>query len=525
MRSFVLILSFAVVACGPQSSDPELDELYAEAQALNRPPANAQFSDLWGRSGNAWKPTSRLPDFSWAGYAGGERRIPRWPKGIDVRDFGAKANDGDDDSAAFTRALAAADRDTAVFVPAGRWHLRKIVELNRNRVVLRGEGSGPQGTVLVVDRSLKAVYGVPPGKDPEFWASHGGFLHIGGKGSEDKLADLIGGGKRGEHWIEVDDASKLEAGEIVTLYLDMNGDVERELYDGQFQLNGGCLDDLELPVQIDRIDGRRVRLLQPLRLDLPRSASPRLKKAPAVSHVGVEDLRFEFQSGPYEGHHREDGFNGIEVERAHNLWVRNVTFHDADLGIILERTKFATVEDVKFTADRQGREGVQAHHGLTLSNAADSLVQQVAFELDLWHELTLVRAAHGNVFRRVSGREVNLDHHGEAPFENLFTNFGAVDRWSWLSGGGAACKGPHSGARGTFWNMKNLSLPRRYDDTDGDTDGETENLPWVSIQTTLIGDVPEATAKNQTGRWVEDLPRLWPEDLYRAQYVARRTAR
>jgi len=499
------------------------DELAAEALALARPPPNAQFSDLWGRSGDRWSPRSRLPDFSWAGYAGGERSIPRWPRGVDVRDFGARPDDGDDDSAAFTRALEAAPAGTAVFVPAGRWHLRKTVELHRSRVALRGAGSGPDGTVLVVDRSLKQVYGVPAGHDPEYWASHGGFLHIGGRGNEDKLAELRDGAKRGDHWVEVDDASKLKVGEVVTLWLDMNGDVERELYDGQFELRGGCLDALELPVKIDRIDGRRVRLLQPLRLDLPRSANPRLRNAPGVSDVGVEDLRFQFKSGPYPGHHLEDGFNGIEVERAHDLWIRNVTFDDADLGIILERTKFATVDGVKFVASRASRQGVQAHHGLTLSSAADSLVQNVEFDLDLWHELTVVRMAHGNVFRRIWGREVNLDHHGEAPFENLFTNFGRVDRWSWLSGGGAACKGPHSGARGTFWNMRGLPLPQRYDDLDSDTGGETENLPWVSIQTTLIGDVPEQTAKNNTGRWVEKLPRLWPEDLYRAQYVKRRT--
>jgi hypothetical protein len=71
--------------------------------------------------------------------------------------------------------------------------------------------------------------------------------------------------------------------------------------------------------------------------------------------------------------------------------------------------------------------------------------------------LTVTWYAYGNVVRRLSAAPpalLHLDHHGAFPFENLFTNFGSVGRYSWLSGGGAACKGPHSGARGPFWNLK-----------------------------------------------------------------------
>ena len=36
-----------------------------------------QYSDLWGKDGEKWKPDSRLPDFSYAGYHCGEDPIPK----------------------------------------------------------------------------------------------------------------------------------------------------------------------------------------------------------------------------------------------------------------------------------------------------------------------------------------------------------------------------------------------------------------------------------------------------------------
>ena len=37
--------------------------------------SNTQSSDLWGRSGELWTATSRLPDVSFAGYQRGEQAI------------------------------------------------------------------------------------------------------------------------------------------------------------------------------------------------------------------------------------------------------------------------------------------------------------------------------------------------------------------------------------------------------------------------------------------------------------------
>lgn len=63
--------------------------------------------DLWGTNGEKWSPTSRLPDVSYAGYASGEKAIPKLATKTNVRDFGAKGDSLTDDTKAFNDAIAA----------------------------------------------------------------------------------------------------------------------------------------------------------------------------------------------------------------------------------------------------------------------------------------------------------------------------------------------------------------------------------------------------------------------------------
>ena len=70
----------------------------------------AETSELWGKNGEKWRPQSRLPDFSYAGYHCGEAPLPNLPRGVSVKDFGARGDGVADDSQAFLDALAKAPR-------------------------------------------------------------------------------------------------------------------------------------------------------------------------------------------------------------------------------------------------------------------------------------------------------------------------------------------------------------------------------------------------------------------------------
>ena len=75
-------------------------------------PACGAPADRAGLGGEAWAPAILtdpaladiyLPDFSYAGYHWGEEPPPYPPPTLDVTDFGALADDGEDDSAALSR--------------------------------------------------------------------------------------------------------------------------------------------------------------------------------------------------------------------------------------------------------------------------------------------------------------------------------------------------------------------------------------------------------------------------------------
>lgn len=52
-----------------------------------------QTSMLWGKSGEAWRPSSHIVDHSWAGYMGQQRRIPAYQDRVfNVKKYGAKGD-------------------------------------------------------------------------------------------------------------------------------------------------------------------------------------------------------------------------------------------------------------------------------------------------------------------------------------------------------------------------------------------------------------------------------------------------
>jgi hypothetical protein len=71
----------------------------ARARTLN------STSRLWGVDGELWDPAGRLPDFSFAGYHQGKRKIPDVPTVANVREFGAAGDGRQDDTGAFVRAI------------------------------------------------------------------------------------------------------------------------------------------------------------------------------------------------------------------------------------------------------------------------------------------------------------------------------------------------------------------------------------------------------------------------------------
>ena len=489
---------------------------------LSAEAASTVHSRLWGERGEAWTPEGPLPDFSRAGYREGAEDPPLLPQTADVRDFGAKGDGVADDTRAIQAAIEATPAG-AVFLPPGRYLITDFIRIRRSGVVLRG--AGPDRSVLWFPRGLDAIHPrerkTTTGAPASGYSFDGGFITIEGDYGERLLARIPEPVGRGARELRVDDASALAPGRLLSLIAreDDALSLASHLYDEDpSDLAKVKRFDARQIVRVVGVDGDRVRLDRPLRFALRPEWRPELRAfEPSVKGSGVESLGFVFPGTPYGGHFREHGHNAIELNKVHDCWVRDVTIHNADLGVNV-MARGCTLTGVRLTADpaREIKDGAvrdcTGHHGIQIKHGEDNLVENFAVETCFIHDLS-VENTSGNVFARGRGRDLCLDHHKHTPHVNLFTSLdlGRGTR-PWVSGGGEKL-GRHAAGRNVYWGLqaeRDLKLPHK---------GWGPNtLVFVGLRLAQ-GPAPESEAP-----WVEKIPpeALAPADLHAAQLSARR---
>lgn len=479
--------------------------------------ASAQHSQLWGESGAAWSPQSRLPDFSFAGYRRGESPLPNVPRGVSVKNFGAKGDGQADDTAAFLKALAEV-KSGAIEVPPGRYRITGLLEITRPNVVLRG--AGPERTVLFFPTPLNDIKpnwgATTTGQKTSNYSWSGGFISVRGNFQSKKLTDIAAIARRGDRLITVASTAGLHVGQEVEVYQSDTPDntLAVHLYGG----DAGPVENLKgrarvsLVSRITAISGERVKLDRPLRSDLRPEWQPQLRAfEPTVTESGVENLAFEFPLTPYKGHFTELGFNPVALSGVAHCWVRNVRVVNADSGPFISGV-FNTADGVVLESTRAvDNQNCTGHHGVSLGGS-DNLLTHFDLRVRFIHDITVSGFCSGNVISRGRGNDLSLDHHRYAPNENLFTDLdaGAGTRL-WKCGGGAAL-GKHCGARGTFWNIRSarpLSYPPAA--------FGPPSMNLVGLETT------QPSETNVEGKWFEAIPpaQLQPSNLHAAQLQRR----
>jgi autotransporter-associated beta strand protein len=484
-------------------------------------PASAATSELWGENGELWCPSSRLPDFSFAGYQSGEAAIPTPAVVTNVQDFGAVGDGIADDTAAFVAAIAAVDSG-AILIPAGRYKITDVLYIRKSNVVLRGAGTG--STTLVFTNHLTALLGPPPGTDGlESWSWGGGLIWVEGIETNTTLADITANAERGTSVLTVSTTNGLSVGMTIRLTMtDPDGSLGRHIHADQLSANPALVGRqlVRFPSKITAISSNQITLERPLRLDVRTAWQPKIRSAVGqLNEVGLEDFTVEFPVKQYPGHFNEVGFNGIWMDGAWNSWIRNVTVTNAENSFMIERSVFCTLDQVNITANVANRRNVSGtyytgHHGIQFRRSDDCMVRNFTVATRHYHDLT-VEDATGCVCMKGSGVDLNFDHHTYLPYENLFTeiNAGAGTR-HWSSSGSAV---PAAGARETFWNITSANpvtnlpsgLPR----------GHWPQQNVIGVTTTL------ATSKDPANAWIEAIApaNLYPTNLYEAQFARRLT--
>lgn len=512
-----LAIGLITALCGCSANDVDSSGETAAKQTFSA--VTPVYSDLWGQAGERWSPQSRLPDFSFAGYRTGTVALPTPAIVSNVKSYGAVGDGIADDSQAFLNAIAATSSG-AISIPAGRYKITKVLKITKSNLVLRGAGVGV--TTLYFPNSLTDILGSGPvwAGNNGAWSWAGGFVWIEGDDTGAKLADVTGTALRGDKSLTVNSTAGISVGSTVRLVqLNNDGSLGRYLHVEQGSAGSFAPSKLvDFAVKVVGISGSTLTLERPLRTDVRAAWTPQIYAfSPTVRDTGIEDLAIEFPNTSYPPHLSERGYNGIYLDGVSDCFIKNVTFWDADSGIVSATqtnriSRFCTIDNVRLANRWRPASGITGHHGIALEGPQDMLITRFNFEKQFLHDLTVDTASTGNVFSAGRGANMNFDHHRCVPYENLFTDIdvGPGDTL-WLGSrnqeSGSGDCGPVTGARETVWNVRASNAPAGL-----------PNWPQFNV----IGMTRYPTQK--TGNlWVEqiDPAALTPANLHLAQLAVR----
>jgi hypothetical protein len=467
---------------------------------------------LWGEAGELWDPRGRLPDYSYAGYHSGEEPIPDVSVAANLKtDFGAAGNGVTDDTNALKNAISSTNSG-AILIPAGTYIISDRINIAKNNIVLRGEGSGTSGTILRFTKSLADV----TGNTSPWCYGQGGMIwigQIGGSAVGSKLASVTSGASRCDTTLTLSGTAGISAGQYVVLKMTDASDqsLMRHLHDDRVEPGTCNGQSIRWPVKVKSVSGSTIELEQPLRFDVRTNWGPGIYQYNPTKEVGVENIRIEFPDLQAASHLAEKGYNPLVFGGALNCWARNLIIKNADNGPDFNSvTKCCTVADVKHTAfsGRKHSSGHYGHHGFSFdTDAHDNMLTD--FEINYYiHDVTVNHKASGNVIRNGIGENMCFDHHKDAPFANLFCNINIGTGSRPYSGSGNACAGPRSGAWETFWNITYNEVGKKlYLFTEFPTGNLVPGRTNITDTNTVV--------------WSETIDNITPEDLYLSQLERR----
>ena len=292
---------------------------------------------------------NRVPDFSNCGYAGGDQPVPDAPVRVVVA-----PSDGDE-TARIQKAIdyvagltpEAGGLRGAVLLLRGRHEVLGSLRITTSGVVLRGQGMGTNGTVLVAAgpdrRTLIRIVGhndITVQTNPG-WRVADDYVPVGAAS------------------FHVADASGLKTGSLIHLARPSTKEWINQL--GMTEFGGGIGDwrlvwhagsyDLTWDRVIQKIDGNQVTIDAPITTAIEPKFGGGLVETYSwpgrISHVGVENLRLESACDPGNPRDENHSWMAITMENVENAWVRQVAFeHFAGSAVaIYESCKWVTVED------------------------------------------------------------------------------------------------------------------------------------------------------------------------------------
>ena len=466
-----------------------------------------------------------LPDFSYAGYRHAEVGVPHVEGRVfNVCDYGAVANDGKSDREAVLRAIADATRNNGgiIFFPRGRYDLHAEgdpdtpIEISCDRIVLRGEGYGADGSEIFMERPN-------PPTDPDKLYSSPSLFMIRASGSKAKLADVTGDAPRGSFSIEVSSTKSLKVGQWVSLEL-LNNDpalIAEELapYSAEPKWSdlikqGVRIQDFHLIV---KIEGSRVWFKEPIMRRVESKWGWIVRAFPHLEEVGIEDLAFVGNFREEFVHHKDwyhdGGYTLVKCNGLVNSWIRRCRFTDVSVAATVIASANVSVYSCVIT-------GHTGHAAIKSQGSSRVFIGHVEDQPAQWHSCGVSKPAMGTVLWRVKTNANScFESHASQPRVTLFD----ACEGGFMRGraGGAVNNNPNHLGGLLFWN---------YEQTNEGSENfdfwATDTPYWRFVMPGFVGfhsrrGTPTTFVREQVLFDESHGRPVYPESLYEAQLERR----
>ncbi|MEJ6952486.1 dockerin type I domain-containing protein [Natronospora cellulosivora (SeqCode)] len=338
-------------------------------------------ADLYGRD-LLWNP-------------GLESGIPERAIEANVMDFGALGDGVSNDYAAFRAAIDSLENGGVVFIPEGEYLINDSLRID-DSVVLRGEGVDK--TRLLINHSSNAF---------DVIKYRRGTWH-----------NLEGGYEKGSRELYLKDTSDFEIGVYVEIQQDNDPDIMYTLSQWNTGWAQGAMGQI---ARVASIDGNKIVLDEPLRLNYDSQFNPIIRTQGFVEYVGFENFTIErIDTSPTYIFY---------FKNAANSWVKNVHSKFASKGHVYANTVYRLEVRDSFFDDATNWGSGGHGYGVELGyHTTNSLVENNIFRR-LRHSMMVHLGANANVFGYNYSIEPKSDGdwmpsdislHGHYAYHNLF---------------------------------------------------------------------------------------------------------
>lgn len=470
----------------------------------------------------------KLFDYSYAGYKRGEVGIPDEFDGLtvfNVLDYGAIPNDSISDQEAIQKAIAAAELNKGgiIFFPPGEFLVNvnptkaNPITITSSNIILKGSGWDKNGTTITMKNHMLQSY---PAQ--EEWKVNYMFKFYPEQKQTSNSVQITSNAQAGDMFIELATTDLFKNAQFVQLIMPYNLEAAKVALDGKEtrphweKVNEKGITLIENH-EIDRIEGQRIYLKDPLINDVDIAYQWEVKAYLPLQNVGVEDIYFKGDFQEEYVHHKDfihdNAWSILSMNTVANSWVRRCRFSNITGAVVLNNSHTTSIMMLILDGNAGHKLTNVAKSSRILTGLINDQTNNGQF-----HGAAMSHWTSGSVVWRVNTPKQGWDSHADIPKNNLVDLYKASKM---TNHGGFYKNEPHHLEGLTLWNYQ------RVGDTVANYDfwklsGKNENnMYWgfSVLNPIVVGLHGSITTFNEENLgYLESLGEpVLPESLYEAQ--------